>query len=82
VRAERCALDQWRADTASGRLIETFACGTAAVVTPVGRVASTDGEFTIDGDGPGQNTQRLRERLFDVQRGTAPDSHGWVKPLI
>jgi branched-chain amino acid aminotransferase len=38
---------QWRADAASGRLVETFACGTAAVVTPVGKVAGRDGEFTI-----------------------------------
>ena len=81
VREERYSLDQWRDDAQSGRLIETFACGTAAVVTPVGRVAGEDGEFTIGSGGPGQTTQRLRERLVAIQRGTAPDPHGWVMRL-
>jgi len=81
VREERYSLDQWRADAASGRLVESFACGTAAVVTPVGQVASLDGTFTIGSGGPGQTTQRLRERLVAIQRGTAPDPHGWVLRL-
>src|SRR5690606_34824162 len=81
VSEERYSLDQWREDAQSGRLVETFACGTAAVVTPVGRVAGEDGESTIGSGGPGQLTTRLRERLVAIQRGTAPDPHGWVKRL-
>jgi branched-chain amino acid aminotransferase len=81
VREERYAIDQWRADAASGRLTEAFACGTAAVVTPVGKVASHDGEFTVGSGGPGQTTQRLRDRLVAIQRGTAEDKHGWVTRL-
>ena len=38
VREERYGLDQWKADAASGRLVEVFACGTAAVVAPIGQV--------------------------------------------
>ncbi len=78
VREERYALDQWRADAASGALIESFACGTAAVVTPVGKVADTAGEFVIGSGGPGQVTQRLRQRLVSIQRGQTADTHGWV----
>ena len=78
VREERYAIDQWRADATSGRLVETFACGTAAVVTPVGRVDGRDGSFSIGSSGPGQTTARLKERLVAIQRGTAPDTHGWV----
>ncbi len=81
VREERYSIDQWREDAASGRLVETFACGTAAVVTPVGRVCSHDGEFTVGSGGPGQITQRLKERLVAIQRGAAPDPHGWVTRL-
>jgi len=81
VREERYAIDQWRADAASGRLTEAFACGTAAVVTPIARVASHDGEFTVGSGGPGQITQRLRDRLVAIQRGAAEDSHGWVMRL-
>src|SRR3546814_4180580 len=81
VREERYSLDQWREDAASGRLVESFACGTAAVVTPIGRVAGEDGEFAIGSGGPGQTTSRLRERLVAIQRGTAEDMHGWVMRL-
>ena len=81
VREERYSLDQWRADAQSGKLVETFACGTAAVVTPVGKVAGHDGEFTIGSGGPGQLTTRLREKLVGIQRGTVADSHGWVTRL-
>ncbi|HMO69367.1 MAG TPA: aminotransferase class IV, partial [Novosphingobium sp.] len=81
VREDRYSLDQWRADAASGRLVEAFACGTAAVVTPVGKVAGRDGEFVIGSGGPGQVTQKLRNRLVAIQRGEAPDPHGWVMQL-
>ncbi len=81
VREERYALDQWRADAQSGQVLETFACGTAAVVTPVGSVADRDGAFTIGSGGPGQVTQHLRQRLVAIQRGEVPDPHGWVHRL-
>ncbi len=81
VREERYSLDQWQADAESGKLVETFACGTAAVVTPVGRVAGRNRDFTIGSGGPGQLTQRLKDRLVAIQRGTAPDPHGWVMKL-
>ncbi len=81
VREERYSLDAWRDDAASGRLVEAFACGTAAVVTSIGKVAGRDGEFTVGSGGPGQLTQRLRARLVAIQRGEAPDPHGWVQRL-
>ena len=81
VREEPYALDQWRADAESGRLVETFACGTAAVVTPIGEVKSREAAFTIGGGGPGQVTERLRARLVAIQRGQAPDPHGWLERL-
>jgi len=81
VREERYNIDQWKNDAESGRLVECFACGTAAVVTPIGKVASQDGEFTVGSGGPGQLTTKLRERLVAIQRGTAEDRHGWVTRL-
>ncbi|MFB0610978.1 branched-chain amino acid aminotransferase [Aurantiacibacter poecillastricola] len=81
VREERYSLDQWREDAGSGRLVETMACGTAAVVTPVGKVAGNDGEFTIGSGGPGQLTTKLREKLVGIQRGTVEDRHGWVRRI-
>jgi branched-chain amino acid aminotransferase len=78
---ERYAIDQWRADAESGRLTEAFACGTAAVVTAIGKVASRDGEFVVGSGGTGQTTQRLRDKLVAIQRGTAEDRHGCVMRL-
>jgi hypothetical protein len=77
VREERYSIDQWRDDAPSGRLVETFACGTAAVVTPVGRVAGRAHDFTIGSGGPGQLTGKLKA-LVDIQRGATEDRHGWV----
>ncbi len=81
VSEERYGIDQWRDDARSGKLVECFACGTAAVVTPIGRVASDDGEFTVGSGGPGQLTGSLRSKLVAIQRGTAEDTHGWVHRL-
>ena len=82
VSEELYSIEQWEADAKSGALRETFACGTAAVVTPVGIVKSSNGSFTIGSGGPGQLTEKLRSRLVDIQKGVAPDNHGWVKHLF
>lgn len=79
VREENYSIEQWKADAQSGRLTEAFACGTAAVVTPIGRVKGVDGEFTIGGQSMGPLTMRLRSALVDIQRGNAPDPYGWVE---
>ena len=81
VREEAYSIDQWRADAASGRLVETMACGTAAVVTPVGTVAGHDGEFTIGSGGPGQLTSKLRDKLVGIQRGRVDDTYDWIARL-
>ena len=81
VREEPYSIDQWQADAESGKLIEAYACGTAAVVTPVGKVEGRDGGFTIGSGGPGQLTTKLRDKLVAIQRGTAEDTHGWVTRL-
>jgi branched-chain amino acid aminotransferase len=78
IREERYSIDQWRADAASGRLVECFACGTAAVVTAVGKITDSTSHFTIGSGGPGQLTSKLKSQLVAIQRGEAPDTHGWV----
>ncbi|MFI9625672.1 branched-chain amino acid aminotransferase [Streptomyces sp. NPDC052042] len=77
----RISIDQWREDTANGTLTEVFACGTAAVITPVGTVKCAGGEWTQGDGGAGEVTLKLRERLLDIQRGVAEDTHGWMHPL-
>ena len=83
VREEPYAIDQWRADAASGRLTEAFACGTAAVISPIGKVLSVDGEIVMgDGVSPGPVAMKLKQALVAIQRGDAPDPHGWVQKLF
>lgn len=78
VREEPYSITQWREEAENGELLETLACGTAAVVTPVGTVASPTGEFTIGTGGIGQMAAKMRERLVAIQNGEAEDRHGWV----
>jgi branched-chain amino acid aminotransferase len=74
----RISIDQWRDQCASGELTEVFACGTAAVITPVGRVKGESGGWTIADGEPGELTMRLREELISIQYALAPDPFGWV----
>jgi len=78
VREERYSYDQWKADARSGRLREAFACGTAAVVTPIGTVRAPEGEFVIGNGGSGVRTAELKSALVDIQRCRAPDPHKWI----
>lgn len=81
VEEGRISTDEWRAGCADGSLTEVFACGTAAVITPVGAVKSASGSWTVGDGGPGEISMRLRRALVDIQRGAAPDPHGWMRPL-
>lgn len=81
VEERRISTEEWEKKNESGELTEVFACGTAAVITPVGSVKHADGEFSIAGGGTGEVTMRLRDALTRIQRGTAPDTHGWLTRL-
>ena len=78
--AERpLTVDAWRRECLSGEITEVFACGTAAVVTPVGRVKDRDGDWTVGDGSMGPTTRRLRRVLTDLQRGRFPDTDGWLR---
>jgi branched-chain amino acid aminotransferase len=69
--------DDWRDGVASGEITEIFACGTAAVVSPVGSAKSAQGTW-VTGDGePGPITMEIRNHLLGIQHGTVEDKHGW-----
>ena len=82
VEERRITTDEWEKKAASGELTEVFACGTAAVITPVGKVKHHDGEFTIADGKPGALTMKLREKLTGIQHGEIPDEHGWMTRLV
>jgi branched-chain amino acid aminotransferase len=69
--------DDWRNGVASGEISEIFACGTAAVVSPIGTAKSAEGTW-MTGDGePGPITMEIRNHLLGIQHGTVADKHGW-----
>ncbi len=67
---------------ASGEVVEMFACGTAAVITPIGEFRSQDGSWTVGHGGSGEHTLALRTELTDIQYGRAEDRHGWLTRLV
>jgi len=77
---ERISLEQLRAEAADGTVTEAFACGTAAVVTPIGRFVDRDGDIVIGSGRPGPVTARLRGALGDLQHGLLADTDGWLHP--
>ena len=81
VEEGRISVEQWRAGCADGSLSEVFACGTAAVITPVGAVKSARGSWPVGDGKPGAISMRLRQALIDIQRGAAPDAHRWMRPV-
>ena len=82
VREEAYTIDQWRADAASGRLKEAFACGTAAVISPIGKVRSVSGDFLIGGGAAGPVAMGFRKQLVDIQYGRAADPHDWIRKVL
>ncbi|MEO3800949.1 branched-chain amino acid aminotransferase [Nonomuraea sp. B1E8] len=76
------SVEEWQAGCASGELTEVFACGTAAVVTPVGTVKGADRSWTVADGAPGPVTMRVRDELVGIQYGSRPDSHHWVHKIV
>lgn len=73
-------IDEWRSGVADGTIREVFACGTAAVITPVGRLVWDGGEAVTPRQA-GEVSLRLRSALMDIQYGRAADTHGWLRRL-
>jgi branched-chain amino acid aminotransferase len=81
VEERKIDVDEWQKKAAAGEITEVFACGTAAVITPVSNVKFGDGEFAIADGEPGEVTMALRDTLTGIQRGTFADTHGWMTRL-
>ncbi len=80
VEERRLGIDEWRDGVRSGAISEVFACGTAAVITPVGRLLWEGGE-AVTPQPTGEVSMRLRSKLVDIQYGRAEDTHGWLRRL-
>ena len=81
VEERKIDVEEWRKGVAAGEITEVFACGTAAVITPVSHVKYGDGDFTVGDGTPGEVTMALRDTLTGIQRGTFADTHDWMTRL-
>ncbi len=80
VEERRFSIEEWREGVASGRITEVFACGTAAVVTPVGALRWDGGE--VPAPASTELTMRIRQDLVDIQYGRADDAFGWMHRVV
>ncbi len=81
VEERKLSVDEWRSGVASGEITEIFACGTAAVVTPVG-VLKWDGGEAVTPQPSGPVATALRQALVDIQYGRAEDAFGWMHRIV
>ena len=81
VDERRIPLTELQASITDGSVAEVFACGTAAVVTPIGRLVGATFDLTVADGGAGEVTTRVRTELTDIQYGRAADRHRWLRRL-
>ncbi len=81
VEERRVTIDEWRDGLVSGDVVEVFACGTAAVVTPIATLKWRGGSVSAGGEA-GHVATTLRQHLVDIQYGRTPDTHGWMHRLV
>jgi branched-chain amino acid aminotransferase len=81
VQERKVTIDEWRDGVTSGAVAEAFACGTAAVVTPITALKGRDFMVGDESAPAGKLTMSLRQELTDIQYGRLPDRHGWMTRL-
>jgi branched-chain amino acid aminotransferase len=81
VEERKFSIDEWREGVTSGEITEVFACGTAAVITPVGTLKWDGGEVQGSTEA-GELTMQIRQALVDIQYGRADDTFGWMHKVL
>lgn len=63
----------------NGRVTEMFTLGTAAVITPIGRLHYGDRDHVIGDGAAGPCCRRLHDAITGIQFGRQPDRYGWMR---
>ena len=82
VHEQKLVMSEVEQQLESGEITEMFACGTAAVINPIGEFRSRKGSWTVGDGGSGEVTLALRKELTDIQYGRIPDRHDWMTRLV
>ncbi len=76
-------VQEWKDGVESGDILEVFACGTAAIITPIGELKWDGGSArSTAGESGGEITRGLRGRLLTLQQGRSDDTYGWMHRLV
>ena len=78
----RIAITELLDGVKSGEITELFACGTAAVITPIGTLKNQDGSHQVGSGESGETTLALRQQLLDIQYGRVEDKYGWLRRIL
>lgn len=64
--------------------VECGLCGTAAVISPVGKIRDHEREilFPSGMEKPGEVTAKLYETLSGIQNGEIPAPEGWIRKIL
>ena len=81
VEERRISVDELIEAAENGTLEEAWGCGTAAVISPVGKLMYQGKEYIICNNEIGPVSQELYNKLTAIQWGKAPDPFGWTMPL-
>ena len=81
IQERKVTFEEVRSGINSGEIVEVFACGTAAVITPVGQFKSRVETIGSADAEPGVLTASLREELTGIQYGRVEDRHNWMLRL-
>ena len=77
VEERKISADELLEAQANGTLEECFGTGTAAVISPVGKLRYKDDVMTINGGSIGPVSQKLYDTITGIQTGILPDEKGW-----
>ena len=78
VSERRLTIQEVADASASGRLKEAFATGTAAVISPVGELCWKEQRMIINNEEIGAVSQKLYDELVSIQTGQIKDEFGWT----
>ena len=77
VEERKISVDELLAAAHDGSLEEVFGTGTAAVISPVGKLRFQDEVLTIGDGSIGTLTQKLYDQITGIQWGRLDDPFGW-----
>lgn len=81
VSEERMDVNQVVADIESGKITEVFGCGTAAVISPVGKLCFMQKDYVINNNESGPVSKHLYDQLTGIQYGKIEDPFGWITTI-